>query len=489
MGNIEFGTDGWRAIIGEQFTFDNVQRVAYAVGKYVQQTYHAGKGDKVPLLISYDTRFLADKFAHRGAQVLMGMGIPVKLASHDCPTPCIAYATKHEPTAGALQFTASHNPPEYCGIKYIPDYAGPATNEITNHILKHLEDLPADYEAPKVEVPQFDPKPPYVAALRNIVDFERIGASGLRVGYDALYSTSRGYLNSMLLGAGLAEVHTMHDWRDPLFGGNLPEPKAEFLNQLSQLVKDKRLDMGMATDGDADRFAVIDDTGSYLSPNQLLCLVTRHLVKNRGWKGAIVRTVATTHLLDRLAELYGLEVHETPVGFKYVGELMRKADVLIGGEESGGISIKGHIPEKDGIIGNLLVVELLAYEKKPLSRVWIDLLNEAGITFAYRRADMHLKPRVQKILMERISAQPLTYLGGETITKIGREDGLKLYIDHNNWLLIRPSGTEPMLRLYAEGAPQKVDKYMQDFYKQVEDMVKTIDPQPLTGSAVAAGKA
>ncbi len=307
MSQIHFGTDGWRAIIAEDFTFENVERVAFAVGKYVQETYHAKSKQTapVPLLISYDTRFLADQFANRAARVLLGMGVPVKLVSHDCPTPCIAWATQHEPTAGALQFTASHNPPEYCGIKYIPEYAGPATTEITNQLLTHLNDIPQGYEAPHIEVPLFDPKPPYMAALKKLIDYERIGKSGLKIGFDALYSTSRGYINTFLREAGIEDIHTMHDWRDPLFGGGMPEPRQEYLLQLSQMVKDKRLDVGLATDGDADRFAAIDERGDYFRPNQLLCLIARHFIKNRGEKGTIVRTVATTHVIDKMAEMYG----------------------------------------------------------------------------------------------------------------------------------------------------------------------------------------
>lgn len=489
MSDIKFGTDGWRAIIAEDFTFANVEKVAYAVGKYVQHKYHATSATKVPLLISYDTRFLADKFAYRASQVLLGMGVPVKLVSQDCPTPCIAWATQYEPTAGALQFTASHNPPEYCGIKYIPEYAGPATDEITNELLSHLQDLPEGYEAPKIEVPLFDPKPPYVANLKKMIDFDRIGKSGLRIGFDALYSTSRGYINSMLLDSGLQEVYTMHDWRDPLFGGGMPEPKQEYLIQLAQLVKDKRLDVGLATDGDADRFAVIDELGNYFRPNQLLCLLTRHLVKNRGHKGTIVRTVATTHLLNRLAELYGLDVMETPVGFKYVGDLMRKGNVILGGEESGGFSFKGHIPEKDGIIANLLLVECMAYEKKSLSQMWADLLQEAGMSLEYRRSDLQLTRRTQKAVMDRLESQPPTTLAGDPIVKVSRKDGLKLYVDDYNWFLIRSSGTEPLLRLYAEGAPgERLDRFMSDFHAQIDEILKSLDLQPAnSGSTVGAG--
>jgi phosphomannomutase len=484
---IKFGTDGWRAIIADHFTFANVERVAYAVGIYVKETYHKNGSGNVPLLIGYDTRFLADKFAARAAQVLIDMGLSVKLSNRDVPTPCIAWATQHEPTAGALQFTASHNPPEYCGIKYIPHFAGPATNDITASIVSHLNALPEGYETPHADVPTFDPQPPYLASLENRVDLKKIGASGLKVGYDSLYSTSRGYLDRVLKDAGLKDIVVLHDWRDPLFGGGMPEPKPEMLKELSEVVKSKKLSVGIATDGDADRFAVIDEGGNYFSPNQLLCLLTKHLVKNKNLKGTIVRTVATTHLLDVLAKKYALEIMETPVGFKYIGEIMRNTDVLIGGEESGGVSIKGHIPEKDGILANLLLIELMAYEGKPLSKIWEELLQEAGVVLVYRRADLHLNNRTQKALMERLEKNPLTTLGGEKITRVGRSDGLKLYIDDLNWLLIRPSGTEPLIRLYAEGAAPRIDNAMADFHKQIEQILADIDGKTVTnGSAAAA---
>lgn len=489
MLDIKFGTDGWRAVIADQFTFPNVERVAYAVGMYVRKTYHQNSSNDLPVLIGYDTRFLADKFAYRAGEVLVSLGIPVRLADHDVPTPCIAFAASHTPSAGALQFTASHNPPEYCGIKYIPHFGGPATNEITNDILLHLKDIPDGYTAPKTALPLFDPKPPYMESLRNFINFKKIGASQLKIGFDALYSTTRGYLDALLNQAGL-DVHTLHNWRDTLFGGGMPEPKPEYLQQLVQLVKERRLDIGLATDGDGDRMAVLDEFGNYLSPNHLFCLLVRHLVKNHGLTGSIVRTVATTHHLDRLAELYGLEVVETPVGFKYIGEVMRGSDVLIGGEESGGISVKGHIPEKDGILANLLMVEMLAYENKPLSQIWQSLTAETGLSLVYRRADVNISSAVQKVLMERLDEKPLTTLGGEQITKIGRKDGLKLYVDHHNWLLIRPSGTEPLLRLYAEGTPAgRVDRLMSDFVAQVQDLINTINPTGLVNeSTVGAAR-
>ncbi|HMP52769.1 MAG TPA: phosphoglucomutase/phosphomannomutase family protein [Candidatus Melainabacteria bacterium] len=470
---IKFGTDGWRAVIAEEITYANVERVAYAVGLYVRENYPAG----TPLLIGYDTRFMADKFAERAGQVLMAMGVPVKVTSRDVPTPCIAWATQHETTAGALQFTASHNPPEYCGVKYIPEYAGPATDDISAKIVGNLSRTPAQIECSKEDVPHFDPQPPYLGSVANLINMKKIVSSGIKVGFDALYSTSRGYLDHILRQWGVP-VKVLHDVRDPLFGGGMPEPKKQYLRDLSGLVKTEKLDVGLATDGDADRFAVIDEQGNYFSPNQLLCLLTMHMVKNRKEKGAIVRTVATTHFLDLLAKKYDLEVIETPVGFKFIGEEMRKRDILIGGEESGGMSFKGHIPEKDGIMANLLLVEMMAFEGKPLSQIWDDLQKEIGYELTYLRADMRLNDFTQKGLMKILTEKPLETLAGEKVTRVGRKDGLKLYLDDSNWLLIRPSGTEPLIRLYYEGtSSERTNKVAEDFAKQVEAIVSDLEKE------------
>ncbi len=485
MEAIRFGTDGWRAIIAEDFTFTNVERVAFAIGLYIKETYvNVSGGETLPVLLGYDTRFLADQFALRAARVLMAMGLTVKLANRDIPTPCIAWATQHEPTGGALQFTASHNPPEYCGVKYIPPYAGPATNDITAKITENLKHVPA--AGPELEPygyadshgslshlqpPTFDASEPYMVALSRLVDLERLKKSGLKVAFDALYSTSRGYMDVMLERAGL-EYQGLHMQRDPLFGGGMPEPKPEYLKDLSALVQSEKFNLGIATDGDADRFAVVDDRGVFFTPNQLLCLLTRHLYKNHGMTGAVVRNLTTTHMLDHVAAKYGLELIETPVGFKYIGEKMRSVDVLIGGEESGGVSIKGHIPEKDGILANLLVIEMLAMEGKPLCEIWADLEAEVGVKFYQRRGDLHLTKQTQKILLEHLARHPFESLGGRPLARVSKLDGLKLYYDEDNWLLIRPSGTEPVIRVSGEGTSEPlIDSLMLDFKRQIDEIL------------------
>jgi phosphomannomutase len=469
---IKFGTDGWRAIIAEEFTFANVEKVSFAIGHYIKEAYAHGKNADIPVLIGYDTRFLADRFAGRAAAVLMSMGLSVRVAARDIPTPCIAWATQAEPTGGALQFTASHNPPEYCGVKYIPPYAGPATNDITGKIVENLKLYKSPLTLPLQAAPQFDASVPYMEAIAKLVDLKKIGECGLSVAYDALYSTSRGYLDVLLGKSGLA-VKTLHALRDPLFGGGMPEPRPQYLQELITLLKAEHFDIGMATDGDADRFAIVDGDGTFFTPNQLLCLLTRHLHKNHGMHGAIVRTVATTHMLDHVARLYGLELIETPVGFKYIGEKMRTEDVLIGGEESGGVSIKGHIPEKDGILANLLVLEMLAYEGKSLSEIWTMLEAEVGLCFYQRRGDLHLTARTQKLLLAYLAENPIDSLCGEKLERVGKSDGLKLYHDQDNWLLIRPSGTEPVIRVSGEGTSEPlIDALMLDFKRQIDEILR-----------------
>jgi phosphomannomutase len=473
MSQITFGTDGWRAVIADDFTFSNVEKVACAIGRYVNERGQKS-GNPAPMLVGYDTRFLADSFARRAAQVFISMGIPARLADRDLPTPVIAYATRTEATVGAVQLTASHNPPEYCGMKYIPEYAGPATNEITDGIVSHLSEPPLQIDVHSIAVPTFSAKEPYMKALAERVDFERIARAGLKIGVDCLYSTSREYLDEALKMHGV-DARILHNWRDPLFGGMMPEPRPQYLKELSKLVQDEKLNCGLATDGDADRFAVIDENGVFVSGNQILAMLTSHLIKNRKESGGIVKTVATTHFLDCLARAYGLEIYETPVGFKYIGELMRKHDILIGGEESGGCSVKGHIPEKDGILCNLLIVEMLAYEKKSLMQIWSELVAETGVEFAYRRKDIRLTAAGQKNLVEKLLQQPFERVGDSKIIRTGRLDGFKYYFEDGSWILVRPSGTEPLVRFYFESpSSQRVDALKAEFDQMIDKLLEGI---------------
>ncbi len=458
--NIKFGTDGWRAIIAEDFTFDNVILVTKAIAGYIKANYDPSK----PVIIGYDTRFLADKFAQRAAETLNSLGLNAKITKTDAPTPVVAFAAKHLNSAGALMFTASHNPPEYCGIKYIPDYAGPATKDITNVIVSnvHNETFPQEAQTPgKTE--QFDPKPDYLNFIRSQIDLNAIKNAGIKIFFDPLYASGKDYFDTILKQEG-CDVTSIKNWRDPLYGGAMPEPREKFLGDLKKLVLENQPSVGFSNDGDADRFGVIDEKGTYITPNEVIAILFRHLVKNKGKKGSVVKTVATSQMIDKIGEIYNVKVHETPVGFKWVGQIMRQEDVVIGGEESGGLSIIGHIPEKDGILANLLVLEAMSYEKKPLYEIVEGLKQEIGVHYINHRLDLHLTPELKESSMNMFLNNPPTQAGGLKIIKENKLDGVKFYFeDNNSWMLVRPSGTEPLLRIYFEtDSREKLDAMVRD---------------------------
>ena len=465
---IEFGTDGWRGIIADDFTFSNVCKVTRAIARYLDVTYSKAR----PVLIGYDTRFLADQFAHTAAAVLADLGWNVQIVDRDCPTPVIAYSARHLNSAGALMFTASHNPAPYCGIKYIPDYAGPATTQITDAIVANLDrvsDAPPSGNLSD-RISMFDPKPAYLEAIYRILDVDRIRNAKLKVKYDALYSTSRGYLDNVLTHCG-CEIESFHTYRDVLFGGGMPEPKGEQLTGLVDAVQIDQADLGLATDGDSDRFGIVDEQGTILTPNTILLLLARHLIKNKGKRGAIVRTVATTRLLDNFAAIYGLELYETAVGFKYIGEKMRETPVLIGGEESGGLSIIGHIPEKDGILADMLVAEAIAYEGKPLSQLVQEVIVEVGGPLYNHRVDLRLTNPHKKAVLDSFTQSPPTQIAGLAVKEVGRKDGIKLYLEEGSWILLRPSGTEPLIRVYLEtNSPRKVAQIAEAMERSIHQL-------------------
>lgn len=464
---IKFGTDGWRAIVADEFTFANVRKVTRAIAAYLEATYSKTR----PVLIGYDTRFLADKFARVAANIIADLGWQVFISDRDCPTPAIAYQVRHQNAACAIHFTASHNPPHYCGMKYIPDYAGPATPDITDRIATYLPRA-TDAEANgnnSDKILTFNPKSDYLNFLYSQLDLERIRQAKLKVKYDALYSTTRGYLDEGLAHCG-CDVETLHGWRDVLFGGGMPQPSPEYLGELIQAVKTDQADVGLATDGDGDRFGIIDENGNFVSPNQILLLLARHLVKNKGKTGAIVRSIATTHLLDNFAHQHGLPLYETPVGFKYIGEKMRETNVLIGGEESGGLSVFSHIPQKDGILSNLLVLEAIAYEGKPLSELVKIAETEAGGSRCDRRLDLPVPEQGKAEIIASISQDPPDSVAGLKVTDIKGKKCLKLHLEDGSWVLIRPSGSQPLMRLYVEtDSPEKETKLIKALEQWVQD--------------------
>lgn len=443
MANIKFGTDGWRAIIGKEFNDTNVKLVINAIAKYVLDNF----GIEKTIIIGFDPRNKADEYAQMSAQILSSIGFNVLISETFLPTPVLAFYAK-KLNASAIMFTASHNPPEYLGIKYIPDYAGPATSDITEEIVKNIGKKLLLQRVGSIEKRKFFQE--YYEHLDELIDFNEISKMDKPIVFDALYSAANGYFDRIMDIENI-KYEILHNVRDINFGGGLPEPKPKYLKELIQKVKKTQNAIGISNDGDADRYGVINELGEYVSPNEIMGMLLIHLVKNKKMSGKYVKTVGASQIHDILALKLGLGLIETPVGFKHVGQAMRENDVIIGGEESGGLSIKGHIPEKDGLLANFLVLEMLAKTKKPLYELQDELHKFIGETFINDRIDIKLdsKDEINEILTKFNSDMTLHEILG--IKKIGRKDGIKLYLsDKKSWLLIRPSGTEPLLRIYIE---------------------------------------
>ena len=442
MANIKFGTDGWRAVVGKDFNKENVETVIKAVGKYVFDNFGLGK----KIIIGYDPRNMAKEFATDSAKQLSDYGFEVLLSDKVIPTPVLAYNAK-KLNACAVMFTASHNPPEYLGIKFIPDYAGPATSDITDEIVANLSlDFASKGNGKCLE---YNFKPDYYAHIKELIDFKKIKSFDKHIIFDGLYAASIGYFDELLDSEGI-KYSSLHMHHDVNFGGGMPEPKPKFLKELIDEVRKSDNAVGFANDGDSDRFGVINENGEYVSPNEIIAILLMHLKKHKNFDGPIVKTVGASLLLNKVAEKLGVEVVETAVGFKHVGEAMRKFDPIIGGEESGGLSIKGHIPEKDGILANLLILEAMAYENKSLVDLQKELYDFVECRFYNDRIDKHLGnvDEIKPILEEYKNKSKI---GNFKVKNIDTKDGVKIYFtDDSSWILVRPSGTEPLLRIYFE---------------------------------------
>lgn len=443
--NIRFGTSGWRAIIADDFTFKNVQMVSQAICSYLTETN--GSSARQTLIIGHDSRFMGEKFSEVAADIAKRKGFRVLLCNHPTPTPTISHAIRTEKAAGGINFTASHNPPEYQGIKFSSSDGAPALPEITERIEERIisnENL-ADKEGGSIE--SYDARPAYLEDLKTKVRLDLIAKNGGKYAYDAVWGTGRGYLDKILRDNGL-EVETLHDWRDVNFGGRSPEPSEKQTDELREAVLKNGCILGLATDGDADRFGVIDSNGEFITPNQLIALLLDYLAESRGWNLGAARSVATSHFIDRVAKLRGLKVYETPVGFKFIGELINKDEIILGGEESAGLSIRGHFPEKDGILACLLAAEAVAARGKSLTQQIAELEEKVG-KLESGRIGVKLNDEVAAKLKEKLAQEP-TEIGGRKIEKINRMDGVKFMFEDGSWMLMRPSGTEPMVRIYAE---------------------------------------
>ena len=446
---IRFGTSGWRAVIAEDFTFAGVRTVSQAICEQLR-TGEAMPGSSI--IVGYDTRFLGEKFAAESAKVVVNQGFRALLCQRPTPTPTISHAIRSQRAAGGINFTASHNPPEYNGIKFSTADGAPALPEIT----KQIEELIGEIQAgggskhksqASGSAETYDPLPAYLDDLDTKVNFEQIARAGRCYAYDPLWGTGRGYLDESLRRHGV-EVETIHDWRDVMFGGRSPEPESSHLDELRAVVKDKGCALGLATDGDGDRFGVIDEDGAFITPNQLIAILFDYMAESRGWGGGVARSVATSHLVDRVAEARGLKVYETPVGFKFIGELINEDKIILGGEESAGLSIKGHYPEKDGILACLLAAEAVATRGASLSEQLTALEARVG-HIASGRIGVRLTPEIAAALPSKLKEEP-SAIEGRRIERVNRMDGVKFIFADGSWLLLRPSGTEPLVRVYAE---------------------------------------
>lgn len=445
---IRFGTSGWRSIIADEFTDANVRVCVHAIANTIVAAGHADR----QVIVGNDTRFMSERFVRLAGTILAERGIPSELCDRPTPTPVIAFTVGRRQAAGAINFTASHNPPEYLGLKFSSSDGAPALPEVTSAIegeIRRLlaDGLPAPATAPASSV-EFDPSGDYLADLATKVQFDVIASSGLRVAYDPLWGTGRGYLDRALVSHGV-KVETLHDWRDVYFGGRSPEPNETNSADLIAAVRSGEFDLGLSTDGDGDRFGIIDSDGTFVAANDVIALLVDYLIETRAWDGDVARSVATSHFVDRVAAKHGRRVIETPVGFKFIGELINDDRIVLGGEESAGLSIRGHVPEKDGILACLLVAEAVARRGASVAEMLSALRSELG-TLINRRIGVRLSEEQTSRLKERLASEDPSEIGGRKVHRVDRTDGAKFIFDDDAWVLMRPSGTEPLVRIYAE---------------------------------------
>jgi phosphomannomutase len=479
---IHFGTDGWRAVISDTFTFSNLRMVSQAIADAVASEHWEKSVDVDPkkIVVGFDTRFLSDRFAGEVARVLAANGFTVLLAQSDSPTPAISFAVRDQKAIAGVMITASHNAPRYNGIKLKGAFGGSALPEQCRRVEVYINDNEQQARGPNLMdfrkareaglIQKFNPLPAYFDHLRTLIRTDVIADNPQRFVVDAMYGSGRGVIKSFLQGTG-CEILEIRGEMNPGFGGVHPEPIAKYLGPLASAVSSGLGNFGLVTDGDADRIGAMDERGAFIDPHKIMALSLKYLVEKRGWSGAVVRTVSTTRMIDRLAKRYGLKLHETPVGFNHIADYMMKEEVLIGGEESGGISFKGHIPEGDGPIMGLLLVEMIAAGKKPLVEMVDELLTEVG-PVVYERIDLRLSRPVAKAEMTDFLTQKAPkQIGGEKVTEISQRDGVKYIMSDDSWLLIRPSGTEPVLRVYAEGRSPEMVKALIGFGRTVAESV------------------
>jgi phosphomannomutase len=484
---ISFGTDGWRAVISDTFTFSNLRLVTQAIAdavateSWLNGAANGLQPDPKKMVVGFDTRFLSDRFANDVARVLAGNGFTVLLSQADAPTPAISFAVKHFNAVAGIMITASHNAPRYNGIKLKAAFAGSALPEQCRKVEVFLNDNEAQARGPNLMdfqqarslnlIQKINPIPQYYEHLTKLIDFDVISDNPQRIVVDSMYGSGRGVIRSILQGSG-TEVTEIRGEMNPGFGGVHPEPIAKYLGALAGAISTGFGSFGLATDGDADRIGAMDERGNFVDPHKIMALALKYLVEKKKLTGSVVKTVSTTRMIDRLAKNYGLTVYETPVGFNHIADYMLKEDVLIGGEESGGISFKGHIPEGDGVAMGLLLLEIVASSGLTLFELVENLLAEVGPA-EYERKDLRLKLPVSKQKMvEKLTKEAPSSIGGETLLSVSTLDGVKYLFEDDSWLLIRPSGTEPVLRVYSEGRSKEMVKAMIEYGEKVAESVR-----------------
>ncbi|HEV2422673.1 MAG TPA: phosphoglucomutase/phosphomannomutase family protein [Candidatus Acidoferrales bacterium] len=465
-GAIHFGTSGWRGIIAEDFTFERVRIAAAAIAGHVR-----AHNKKPTILLGYDTRFFSEEFARAAATVLQSQGCRVLFCTTATPTPAIAFEVLRRKLQGAVNITASHNPAAYNGLKFSGPDGGPALPEVTHDIEARARRL-ADNAWPAVEHEDARKSEPvdlrehYFERIAELVRFDVISASKLPFAYDALHGCGSGWLDRLLEQHGI-KVHSIRTGRDVLFDGTGPDPSEENLKPLAKLLHDTKAAIGLATDGDADRFGILDRDGTYISPNHILALTFDYLIETRRWKLGAARSVATSHLLDAVARHHGVPVFETPVGFKYIGPFLEEDKITLGGEESAGMTIRGHIPEKDGIVACLMVAEMIAARREPLCDQLGELFRRVGRAYWPVRVNLHFPPDIISALPQRF-ASTFKEFASRKIARTDRTDGLKFVFADDSWVLMRPSGTEPLVRVYAEAeSPEKSNRIAEEARKWI----------------------
>ncbi|MDG1893157.1 MAG: phosphoglucomutase/phosphomannomutase family protein [Verrucomicrobiota bacterium] len=474
MESIKFGTSGWRGIIARDFTYANVTLVAQSIADYLKSEMKRSrspiKGLKPLIILGHDTRFMGPHFATTAGEVLASNGFKPLLCNRDTPTPVIAHAIQKHKAIGGINMTASHNPAEYQGIKFSTHRGAPAPLQVTSKIEKNIVKRQRNgwtwhsEDAASFQCKTIDPREDYFAQIRKIIDFKKLKRARLKLAIECMYGTGRGYLDA-LLGEAQAETILFHDYLNPGFDGRHPEPNEEGMSAARECVLSGKAQLGLGLDGDADRFGIVDQDGRWLTPNQVLSLALYHLAKNRKWTGSVVRTVPTSHQVDDVAALFNVRVHETPTGFKHIGALMESEDVIVGGEESGGLSVKGHVPEKDGILACLLMAELYAYEKKPLGEVLREIEKVTGPYFT-DRINVRIPSNQKEALLERLD-KGLDKIGRQKVHQFIRIDGYKFLLSGQEWVAFRASGTEPLIRCYIEAKSEAGLKRLQRACKKI----------------------